>query len=138
MHFFTRTGPILSAVTRRDTRDVLRCPVSDAHTVRMEWEIRDGMRTGKLVPWCYNCRQCIPDEAPPVTFTQREREGEPRQRFKKGARVFEVEQSPEVRQRNTDIRMAWARGMKPHVIAMQFSISRQRVQQIVHGRLKTA
>lgn len=39
--------------------DILLCPEGASHEVGMEWEMRSGMRTGKLIAWCHTCRRVV-------------------------------------------------------------------------------
>jgi hypothetical protein len=46
---------------RASVLDVLSCDQGKDHDVRMEWETRDGMRTGGMVAFCWTCRRRVPD-----------------------------------------------------------------------------
>lgn len=56
-HTLNRQFGQLTAVTpARSAPEQIACPNGEGHDVRMEWEMRDGLRTGRLVTWCWTCR----------------------------------------------------------------------------------
>jgi hypothetical protein len=49
------------------------CPTGERHNVRMEWETRNGLRTGALSAYCWTCRRVVPPLAiEPLENTKRE------------------------------------------------------------------
>lgn len=50
-------------LARTDARDTgvnrLHCDRGTGHDVRMEWEKRDGIRTGRMFAYCWTCQQAV-------------------------------------------------------------------------------
>jgi hypothetical protein len=59
----------LAGSTHERRIDVLRCGQGNTHDVAMEWETVGGIRTGRTIAYCYDCRAVVPACPPPAPAT---------------------------------------------------------------------
>lgn len=133
MIFANRTVTIRAAATDDAVRETICCPTDRHHSVRMEWERLNGIRTGRMAAWCYDCRRVIPNTPTPVVITDAERQEAPganRSRLDKP-----MVETADTRKRNAAIRLEWANKRTKKVeLAERYGISLQRVIHIIHGK----
>lgn len=121
---------VIRGLPRRHVMERLRCPTDRDHCARMVHERHDGVTTGRLIAWCYDCRRVIPPpSAEPITFTAAER-ASVRWRRRTPAPV----EDGDTRARNAEIRLAWAKHRIPQtLLASMYGLTPQRIGQIIHG-----
>jgi hypothetical protein len=127
-----RFADINVANRRPPAGESVRCPRDREHSVRMDWETLGGIRTGRMVAWCYDCGCAIPpvgDREPPRNHCSPAKLAalaETRARRKR----------PHLRARNDEIRAALRGGTRQRVLAERYGLSVQTICNI--GRMRTA
>jgi len=121
----------------------VECPANRDHRPRMIHERRYGVATGRMIAWCYSCgREVLPGELPPLSITDEERARyvrDQRERPRNAVRRkreqvgWWTKATPEQIERDTAIRLAWARGVTQLTLSLRYELSQARISQIVSG-----